>query len=576
MLRISLAIVLVSAISANADPKDWPTYNQDPLGHRHNSAETALGPNSIARLEEKWRFPPRDSKDTIGVVHGTPIVVDGYVYFATTTKPAVYKLAPNGTLRWSYKLPERAESRVTKDADGVIGSVLVTDDGVYFGDLRGYLYGLDRKSGKEKWRIDTREKPFPDAHIMNASFASPIVTDGKIVFAGGAFEQWFAVDPKYRGCTGRGYVLAVDPQSGKIAWKYDVGPKPQPLDPPMRIKDSWGEQVFYFGPASSTIWCTPSYDAETKTVYFGTDSNTAPRQPTKDDPRLDTPHACAAIALDARDGKQKWVTQISPGDIWLRTRRAYDPKTGRYLDQSIGDTPKVYSIGEMRVVGFGCKNGGFYVLNASDGKIIEHTPLYTGKPTYPLDPPLDARVLALPGPLGGLQTGCATDGKNIFTNGLDGIQLGTQESSSASSPPTAGRVTSIVGDTKTERWRHERPKTSPAGAALKAVHKEVGDPIASGLAVANGVVYFTTTVSQKLVALDASSGSVLKEIDVGPVWSGPSVSRGRVYVGTGNTLFSGEGAAGTFSVFPYRATGTLISFGLPGEDEVAKMGSGKE
>jgi outer membrane protein assembly factor BamB len=349
----------------------------------------------------------------------------------------------------------------------------------------------------------------------------------------------------------------------------------------MRIKDSFGEQVFYLGPASSTIWCTPSYDAESRTIYFGTDSNTAPRRPTKDDPRLDTPHACAAIAIDARDGKEKWVTQVNRGDIWLRGRRAYDPESGRYLDQSIGDTPKIYSIEDgnkaTRVVGFGCKNGGFYVLNAADGKVIAHTPLYKGKPTMPLDPPPDPRMLTLPGPLGGLQTGCATDGKSVFTNGLDALRLGTQETSTASmSPPTAGRVVGISGDTRREHWRHERPKAPPAGASVRGLFKEVGDPVASGLAVANGVVYFTTTVSQKLIALDATSGSVLKEIDVGPVWSGPSVSRGRVYLGTGNILFSGEGAAGMFSVFPHRSTGTLFSFGLPGDDEVTKFGGGKE
>ena len=94
-------------------------------------------------------------------------------------------------------------------------------------------------------------------------------------------------------------------------------------------------------------------------------------------------------------------------------------------------------------------------------------------------------------------------------------------------------------DTKTERWRHERPKVaSLGGPPPKPVFTDVGDPVASGIAVANGVVYFTTVASGKLVALDAATGEVLKEIDLGPVWSGPSVSRGRVYVGTGNTLFS--------------------------------------
>ena len=66
--------------------------------------------------------------------------------------------------------------------------------------------------------------------------------------------------------------------------------------------------------------------------------------------------------------------------------------------------------------------------------------------------------------------------------------------------------------------------------------------------------------------------SVLKEIDLGPVWSGPSVSRGRVYVGTGNTLFSPDFEG----YFPKKYTGVLYSFGLPGEDEVSRLGAGKE
>ena len=588
------AVLLALAGQAGAaDPKDWPTYNCDAAGSRHNAAETALSPATVGQLEEKWRFPAKGSDRKIGVVHATPVVVDGSVYFGTLTEPTFYKLAPDGQLKWSYPLPRRpepepkkekkavvAERLNAKDPEGLFGAALVTDDAVYFGDMAGFLYALDRQTGKEKWKIDTRADPFPDPHPLNVSFASPILADGKIVFAGGAFEQWFAHDPSYHACTGRGYVLAVAPATGKLLWKYDVGPRPQKLDPPVRISDTWGEHIFHCGPASSTVWSTPSYDAASQTIFFGTDTNNAPRQPTKDDPRLDTRYACAVIGISARDGSEKWVTQLNPGDVWHRGMRAYDPKAGRYLDQSIGDTPKVYSVEfdgvSTRVVGAGCKNGGFYVLRAADGRLVGQTPVYAGKPTDPLDPKPDPRTLALPGPLGGLQTGCATDGKRIYTNGLDAIQLGTQESESALAAPTAGRVVSISLDTRQENWRHERPKTPPAGRALRAMVKQVGDPVASGVAVANGVVYFTTTVSKKLVALDAATGTVLKEIEVGPVWSGPAVSRGRVYVGTGNILFTLDGPGADFSLFPHQSAGALLSLGLPGADEVSGLGGGKE
>jgi outer membrane protein assembly factor BamB len=256
--------------------------------------------------------------------------------------------------------------------------------------------------------------------------------------------------------------------------------------------------------------------------------------------------------------------------------RAYDPKTGRYMDQSIGDTPRVFTIPwkgtPTLVVGFGCKNGGFYVVRASDGTVLAHTPVYSGPPTDPLNPPPDKRTLALPGPFGGLQTGCATDGKRVYTNGIDANRLGTLESPEKSVPPTAGRVVAISLDTKEEYWRHERPKVaSVGGPPPKPVVKNVGDPVASGIAVANDIVYFTTLMSSKLMALDAATGKELRAIQLPPVWSGPAVSRGRVYVGTGNIVLPDVRFFG-----PTQSTGTLFSFGLPGEDEVSRMGGGKE
>src|SRR5262249_50534351 len=82
---------------------------------------------------------------------------------------------------------------------------------------------------------------------------------------------------------------------------------------------------------------------------------------------------------------------------------------------------------------------------------------------HPCYPPPDKRTLALPGPIGGLQTGCANDGKRVYTNGIDAIGLGTQESGTTSFPPTGGRAVAISLDTKTEYWRHDRPKMATVG-----------------------------------------------------------------------------------------------------------------
>jgi outer membrane protein assembly factor BamB len=561
-------------------PADWPMYNHDAVGWRFNPAEKTLGPTNVGKLVEKWRFPAADSKETIGVVHATPSVVAGEVYFGTATFPAFYKLGPDGKQLWVYRNPARKavlppgagapitdKLRSAASDAGIFSSALVAGGAVYFADTGGWIYCLDAKSGKERWKVNTRDKSFPGAHWNNLLMASPMLADGKVIFAGGTLEQIFAGSLLYPGSTGRGFLVALEPKTGKLVWKYDVGAKPEKLVPPVIVQDAWGKHAFKFGPATSSVWSTPTYDSKSNTIFFGTDVNTGPRQPTKDNPSLATEDSCAVVCLDASTGKRKWNRQLNPGDMWTNAMRAYDPKTGLYKDGSIGDSPKVLTTRvdgkAIKVVGVGCKNGGFYLLRADNGKVLKHSPVYKGKPTHPPEKH-DPRILALPSPLGGLQTGCATDGKTIFTNGIDAVRLGTQASPyAAEQTPTGGRVTATSVDLATEHWRHERPKIAKMGGTQdKPRYRNVGDVVASGIAVGNGVAYFTTVGSGKLVALDAATGKVLKEIVLGPIWSGPSLSRGLVYVGGGNTLFTPNEFE---CFFPKKYTGNVRCFGLPGE-----------
>ena len=171
--------LLAGAVLHAASPDDWPTYNHDVLGWRDNTAETTLSPKNVGRLVEKWRFPAADSTETIGVVHATPAVVDGEVYFGTGTFPAFYKLGADGKLKWVYRNPARkmelppATNGVLGDklastirAGGIMSSALVVDGAVYFADTSGWIYSLDASTGSERWKLDTRGPAFPGAHPL--------------------------------------------------------------------------------------------------------------------------------------------------------------------------------------------------------------------------------------------------------------------------------------------------------------------------------------------------------------------------------------------------------------------------
>lgn len=549
---------------------DWASYNGGAQGWRLNPHETTLSADSIRQLELKWQFPAEDSDLKIGVVHVTPSVVDGYVYFGTATRPMFYCVSPEGELVWEYEVRDLRNPGFNKvnhgtrlrPQTGVYTSALVTDDSVYFGNGAGVIFCLDRATGAEKWFINTRFPPFPGAHQANLVMGSPILADGKVVFGGGAYEHGVPLIPGYECCSGRGFVVAMEPETGEVLWKYDVGPEPEKFDPPMVVENEYGRRVYHFGPSTSSVWCTPSWDEESNTVFFGTDVHNSPRRPTEDDPRDYTEHSAAVIAVRGDDGSERWVRQLSAGDVWNFTIPSYNRKTGQYKDQSIGDTPKVYSIevdgASVPVVGCGCKNGGYYVIHRDTGELLANTPIYTGPPVR--NPTVDPRTLALPSPIGGIQTGCATDGVRVFTNGIDMLPYRPLPGE-VRKAPTGGRVTAISLDTQEEFWRHNRPKIPWIGGTQdKPLFRNCGDPIASGIAVANGLAFCTTFSSNQLLCLNAVTGELLKEIPLGPVLCGPSVSRGQVYVGTGNTQFNDNP---TEAFFPKRYTGELLVFGLP-------------
>ena len=171
------------------------------------------------------------------------------------------------------------------------------------------------------------------------------------------------------------------------------------------------------------------------------------------------------MAFDSRNGALLWTDQLVKGDVW-NGNIVPGPDNP---DADLGDSPKIFTLpnGET-AVGIGSKDGFYFVMDAATGQ--------------PINGP-DGLQLEAGGLLGGLFATGAVDQKDgiVFQNGVDWPTLGI-----TSAPPVGGDLYAVSLDGKTLLWDF---KTAA--------------PNGSGVAIANGVVYFES-LDGTLYALNAN------------------------------------------------------------------------
>ena len=64
---LGLTLFVLAAVVLPVSAKDWPTYNGDVVGSRHNAGEESLSKENVGRMEEKWRLtlPFRKASETL-------------------------------------------------------------------------------------------------------------------------------------------------------------------------------------------------------------------------------------------------------------------------------------------------------------------------------------------------------------------------------------------------------------------------------------------------------------------------------------------------------------------------------
>jgi alcohol dehydrogenase (cytochrome c) len=203
----------------------------------------------------------------------------------------------------------------------------------------GRVIAINRDNGEIIW--DKKMMTKNEFGNQERFLTAPIVADGKLLVHNGAGD----------GGT-RGWVAALDVNTGNELWRWYTVPKPG--DPGSQ---TWKDDHNAWKTGGGGIWQTGSYDPAQNLYIVGT-GNPFPIY----DPQFrpgDNLYTNSAVALDVATGQLKWHFQYTPNDSW-----DFD-EAGVFM---LYDT-KINGA-QRKVVGHFARNGFFYTVDRTNGRFI--------------------------------------------------------------------------------------------------------------------------------------------------------------------------------------------------------------
>lgn len=148
-----LAAAPAGAAAATCGPADapggeWPLYGATLDNHREQTAETAIGPDSVADLATAFKTPMPDG----GVIQSTPTVVGGCIFTGTDLGDVFAFNADTGELVWERELQGGGGNAFV--GAGIIGAPVVANGLVYVAataEGRSLEAALDQTTGEVVW-----------------------------------------------------------------------------------------------------------------------------------------------------------------------------------------------------------------------------------------------------------------------------------------------------------------------------------------------------------------------------------------------------------------------------------------
>src|SRR5204863_7186492 len=243
------AVVLVLAVTAQAQSGGWPVYGGDP-GNTRYSTLTHITPANVKNLKVAWVL----QLGSLRSQESTPLGIGGTMYVTASHGPTnVFAVeAKTGVVKWRYSpdVPSGIDQYACCDVNN--RGVAFANGRVFVGRLDGALVALDAATGKEVWKTQVIDYTQGSVITSPPTIAKNLVGTG---FGGGGYGA-------------RGFIVAYDQADGKEKWRFYTVPGPgEPGN------DTWKGDSWKYGGA--TAWAIGSYDPTLNLIYYGT-SNPGP------------------------------------------------------------------------------------------------------------------------------------------------------------------------------------------------------------------------------------------------------------------------------------------------------------
>ncbi|MFP6782004.1 MAG: PQQ-dependent dehydrogenase, methanol/ethanol family [Gammaproteobacteria bacterium] len=365
--------------------KNWLTHGRTHSEQRY-SPLAEINVDTIDRLGLAWSLELPDARQIVA----TTLALDGVLYITSSFSVVTAVDARTKKILWTYdpKVVEHA-GKTLRVLWGTSRGVAYWNGKIYVGAGDGRLIAIDAKTGKEIWTAQTTE-PGGFYYVTGA----PRAFNGKVIIGNGGTETGPA----------RGYVTAYDAETGEQAWKFYVVPG-NPADgfednAQRMAAATWNGEWWKHG-GGGNVWNAITYDPDFNHIYLGTGNGSPWNQKIRSPGGGDNLFLCAIVALDADTGKYKWHYQTVPGETW-DFNSAMDIVS---VDLKVEDR-------EVKVLMHAPKNGFFYIINRSNGRLLSakafakvtwatEVDMKTGKPVeVPGSRYEDGEVLMWPGPAG--------------------------------------------------------------------------------------------------------------------------------------------------------------------------------